>query len=185
MAAEAHRQDNRALTKFDISNNSLYAAGAKVLATGLEGNHGITELNLGGNRLGVKDAHWNVDISGVIALADTIPDMGAISSVNLLKNHIGIEQALGLVKIMQSREKLITLCGLSKEETELDFSGQNLGAGDAVLIANDISDMRALAKLDISNNHIEGVPLQLITELCDTKDIELDNDNKSDSDCDY
>jgi hypothetical protein len=35
-----------------------------------------------------------------------------------------------------------------------------------------------LAKLDISNNHIEqGEPLQLITELCNTKGIEFDNSN--------
>jgi hypothetical protein len=53
---------------------------------------------------------------------------------------------------MQSKENLTTLCGLSGEETELDFSGQELGDGDAVLIANDISDMRALTKLDISEN---------------------------------
>jgi hypothetical protein len=41
--------------------------------------------------------------------------------------------------------------------------------------------MGALTKLDISNNHIEqGEPLQLITELCNTKGIELDN-NESDA----
>jgi hypothetical protein len=70
---------NVALTKFDISNNSLYAAGAKVLAAGLKGNHGITDLNLGGNRLGWKDLYQSADMSGVIALADAIPHMGALS----------------------------------------------------------------------------------------------------------
>jgi Ran GTPase-activating protein (RanGAP) involved in mRNA processing and transport len=78
--------------------------------------------------------------------------MRAISSINLLKNRILVEQAQELVKIMQAKEKLITLCGLSKEETELDFSNQGLNAGDAVLIANDISDMGAMTKLDASNN---------------------------------
>jgi hypothetical protein len=91
---------------------------------------------------------------GIIAIANAIPDMGALLSVNLLKNKIGIEQAQELVKIMQSNEKLITLCGLSKEETKLDFSGQKLDAGDAVLIANDISDMGALTTLDISMNEL-------------------------------
>ena len=55
---------------------------------------------------------------------------------------------------MQAKENLITLCGLSREETELDFSGQKLDAGDAVLIANDISDMGAITSLDISSNKI-------------------------------
>jgi hypothetical protein len=69
--------------------------------------------------------------------------MGAISSINLLKNTILVEQAQELVKIMQAKENLTTLCGLSREETALDFSGQHLGAGDAVLIANDITNMGA------------------------------------------
>jgi hypothetical protein len=72
--------------------------------------------------------------------------------VDLLKNDIPVEQAQELVKIMQSKEKLITLCGLSGNEATLDFSNQRLGPGDAVLIANDISDMGALLLLDISQN---------------------------------
>ena len=74
--------------------------------------------------------------------------------MNLLRNKIPAEQAQELVKAMQAKEKLTTLCGLSRDETELDFSGQNLGAGDAVLIANDISDMGALTSLDISKNDL-------------------------------
>jgi hypothetical protein len=55
---------------------------------------------------------------------------------------------------MQAKEKLITLCGLCKEETELDFSNQGLNAGDAVLIANDISDMGALTKLTFGDKQV-------------------------------
>jgi hypothetical protein len=57
---------------------------------------------------------------------------------------------------MQAKKKLVTLCGLSKEETKLDFSGQDLRAGDAVLIANDISDMGALSSLNMSANGLKG-----------------------------
>jgi hypothetical protein len=105
---------------------------------------------------GEEDVHWETDLSVVVALADAIKDMRAISSVNLLKNRIPVEQAQELVKIMQSKEKLVTMCGLRKDETELDFSGQNLDAGDAVLIANDISDMRALSSLNLASNNIGG-----------------------------
>jgi hypothetical protein len=90
------------------------------------------------------------------ALSVGLRDNGAISSINLLKNQIPVEQAQELVKIMQAKENLITLCGLRREETELDFSSQNLGAGDAVLIANDISDMRALSVLNLASNSIGG-----------------------------
>jgi hypothetical protein len=101
---------------------------------------------------------------GVIALADAIRDSRAISSVNLLRNKIPTKQAQELVKIMQAKEKLVTLCGLSKDETELDFSKQNLCAGDAVLIANDISDMGAMTRLDISKNDIRATGCKALAE---------------------
>jgi hypothetical protein len=110
---------------------------------------------------GIADDATEVDLSGLgmdaddaIILASELPDKRAISSINLLKNRIPVEQAQGLVKIMQSKEKLFTLCGLSKEEAELDFSGQDLHAGDAVLITNDISDMGALSVLSLRDNRL-------------------------------
>jgi Ran GTPase-activating protein (RanGAP) involved in mRNA processing and transport len=101
---------------------------------------------------------------GVIALANAIPDMGAISSINLLKNEIPVKQAQELVRIMQAKDNLTTLCGLSREEKELDFSSQNLGAGDAVLIANDISDMWALSNVDISKNSLCASGVKVLCE---------------------
>jgi hypothetical protein len=86
-------------------------------------------------------------------------DRGALSSANLLDNHIPVEQAQELVKIMRAKENLTTLCGLSREDTELDFSGQYLDAGDAVLIANDISDMGALMSLNLANNSLGDIVL--------------------------
>jgi hypothetical protein len=86
---------------------------------------------------------------------------GALSSMNLLGNQIPVEQAHELVKIMQAKEKLTTLCGFSRREATLDVSNKGLGPGDAVLIANDIRDMKGLTRLDISKNnlfHADGTP---------------------------
>ena len=74
--------------------------------------------------------------------------------MNILKNEIPTQQADALVKIMRSKDSLASLCGLSGNETELDFSNQSLGAGDAVLIANDIRDNGALTLLNVSNNSL-------------------------------
>jgi hypothetical protein len=98
-------------------------------------------------------------VIGPAAIADAIRNMGALSSANVLSNFIPVEQAQELVKIMRSKDTLTTLCGLTGVETELDFSSQGLGAGDAVLIANDISDMRALAVLNVSNNRLGDIVL--------------------------
>jgi Leucine-rich repeat (LRR) protein len=97
-----------------------------------------------------------------------------MSCIDLLRNNIPVEQAQELVKIMQAKEKLTTLCGLSGEETELDFSNTRhqdkydlcytLDAGDAVLIANDISNMRELTSLNISNNAIGALGFKHLSE---------------------
>jgi hypothetical protein len=136
--------DNRALTILDVSANKLCdgAFGMDDLGPAIA-NSKITSLNVSGNSLGLNQ--------GIKHITNII-DKGAISSVNLLKNSVPVEQAQELVKIMQSKEKLNTLCGLSGNEAMLDFSAQGLGPGDAVLIANDISDMGALTSLNMSKN---------------------------------
>jgi hypothetical protein len=131
-----------------LKSNNLRADGGKALAVGLKGNQVITELNIADNNL----TNYAKDMSGIIALADVILDMGALSSLNLLKNVIPVEQAQELVKIMQSKERLTNLCGLSGNEATLDFSNHGLGPGDVVLIANDISDMGAMTSLNLASN---------------------------------
>jgi hypothetical protein len=52
-----------------------------------------------------------------------------------------------------------------------------------IALANAIPNMRALTKLDISNNNIEqGRGLQQITECCSTKGVELDSHESDDDD---
>jgi hypothetical protein len=118
---------------------------------------GMTTLDLSNKALGTGGAI-------IISAWLTHKDNGTISSVNLLKNVIPVEQAQELVQIMQSKEKLITLCGLSGNEATLDFSNQGLGPGDAVLIANDISDMGALTSLNLSSNCLKDECARIVAE---------------------
>jgi hypothetical protein len=163
-----------ALAKFDISNNHLCAAGAKVLAEALIGNQTMTELNVASNRLG-EASQFTPDMSGVIALAGTIKDMGAISSVNLLLNDIGIEQAGILVSILKDHPTLKSLCGNKGNETALDMSGKMNDAADNVMLVTEIIDNGALLVLSLKGNDLlaaggkalaEGLKgNQVITEL--------------------
>jgi hypothetical protein len=85
-------KDKGALTKFDISKNDIRAAGGKVLAAGLKGNQVVIELNIADNQLG-WDANVEDDMSGIIALADIIPGMGAMTSLNLASNCLcGVDE---------------------------------------------------------------------------------------------
>ena len=75
------------MTKFDISSNDLCAEGTKLLAAALKGNQIVTELNIPSNNMTYGSA-WG-DMSGIIALANVISDMGALSLLNLTDNSIG------------------------------------------------------------------------------------------------
>jgi hypothetical protein len=86
----AHK-DKGAVTKFDISSNGIRAEGGKALAAGLECNQVIKELNISGNKLGYNSN--TTDTSGIIAIADVIPGMGAMTSLDLANNVISAEGA--------------------------------------------------------------------------------------------
>jgi hypothetical protein len=154
--------DMRALTSLILKDNKLLTPEAgKALSDMLAANTVLKQLDVSSNNWRER-SHLKGDGPGFAKeLAVGISDNGAISSINLLKNLIPIEQAQELVKIMQAKENLTTLCGLSREEAELDFSGQYLRAGDAMLIANDISDMGALTKLMFGDMQV----VTMITEM--------------------
>ena len=82
----------RALSLLNLASNSLWAEGTKLLAEALKGNRIITELNLSNNSATRKGTSFG-DMSGVIALADAIPDMGAMTSLNLAENYMGADGA--------------------------------------------------------------------------------------------
>ena len=82
----------RALVKFDISYNGLCAAGAKTLAKALKDNQIMTELNISSNYLGRTEASnydGEFDMSGIIAISDAIPTMGALTSLDVSNNSLG------------------------------------------------------------------------------------------------
>jgi hypothetical protein len=145
--------DMEALLVLSLKSNDLGAAGGKALAQGLKGNQVITELNIATNHL-CLDALSTADMSGFVALADAIPDMRAISSVNILFNDIGTEQAQALGNVLKEHATLKSLCGNKGNETELDLSGElgkRLGAEGAIMLAPEIADNR-LSVLNLSDN---------------------------------
>ena len=61
----------------------------------------------------------------------------ALKSCNVLKNEMDIATAEMLVKAVKDKD--ISLCGITPDQTEASFRRQSLGPGDAVLLASDLS----------------------------------------------
>jgi hypothetical protein len=96
--------DMGALLVLSLQSNHLCAPGGKALAGGLKNNQVITELNISSNRLGYKTVYNSdgADMSGVIALADVIPGMRALTKIDLSRNNIPFDQEGGLQRICEA-----------------------------------------------------------------------------------
>jgi hypothetical protein len=95
-----------------------------------------------------------MDADDAIVLASELPDKGALSSANLLKNDIGIDQARALVSILKEHPTLKSLCGSKGGETQLDMSGKMEGAADAIILAPEIINNGALSVTNVMGNKI-------------------------------
>jgi hypothetical protein len=136
-----------ALTKFDISGNYLRAEGGMALAAGLEGNQVITELNISSNAL-CFNSNERADSSGVDAIVDAIPDMGAMTSLNLADNMIcGINKYGNGTYDASGKWPLASLVTAAAVTPVQPCVG-------IIALANAIPDMGALITLDISSNLI-------------------------------
>jgi Leucine-rich repeat (LRR) protein len=162
--------DKRTMTSLDVSNNRLYAKGTKLLAEALKGNQIMTDLNLSSNGMTAGG------MSGVVALADAIPDMGALSILNMSKNGMrGSEagKAFGDALATNTALREIDLSG-DPERSELELYGHNMDAAFVKALAPGLSDNEALAKLDMSSNNLGALVLpEGWTEDCDSDDDEV------------
>jgi hypothetical protein len=131
--------------------SNLQAAGGKALAECLKGNQVITKLDISSNNLGQKDI-YNADNSGIIALADAIPDMGAMTKLNISSNAIRAEGGKALAAGLKGNQVI----------TELNISSNDLGYnstyGDdtsgVIAIADAIPDMGAMMSLTFGEKQV-------------------------------
>jgi hypothetical protein len=169
---------SREETKLDFSGQDLGAGDAVLIANDISDMGALSVLNLANNDIGKcsrgklkdKPTWWKESDHGVhgsrdgdyeeckpegaIAIANAIKDMGAISSVNLLWNHIGTNQAKVLANILKEHPALKSLCGNTGDETVLDMSGKEMDAAGATMLAAEIIYNGALSVLNLANNDI-------------------------------
>ena len=73
--------------------------------------------------------------------------MDSILVCSLLGNHIGEDDAKAIIDVAQGKSQLTTLCGFKSDQTEANFLGQSLNAGDAMLLAYDLKQNSVLVGL--------------------------------------
>jgi Ran GTPase-activating protein (RanGAP) involved in mRNA processing and transport len=161
-------QTNTTLTSLNISSNYLAhskptvqdvgdMSGVIALTNAISDNGALLSLNLSKNQILSKESGKAL----AHALADAIPNMGALSVTNVLGNLIGKEQLTRLQAIMRSKPNLVSLCGIAGDATEADLSGLGMDADDAIVLASELPDKGAISKFDVSSNHLyaEGTKL--------------------------
>jgi hypothetical protein len=161
-------KDNGALTKFDISNNSLFAAGTKALAKGLEGNQIMTELNISANDIGKP---------GAMALAGIVPGMVALNSLNLSQNGLLNEESGHALAAALIANSALTALDVSKNFDLASGSSQD-GGGFARSFACYLNTKTGLKALNISNNNIPFTD-DLFTSMCAIKQVLAEGNNWS------
>jgi hypothetical protein len=142
--------DNGALLVLSLESSVLKAAGGKALAEGLKGNQVITELNISNNELGYN-SNYGADASGVVALADVISHMGALTSLDISSNAlVGFNLPAGWSGPdadgeFKSPDGSYEKC--PPVEAEAILNG-------IIALANAIPDMGALAKLMFGDKQV-------------------------------
>jgi hypothetical protein len=163
LSAWITHKDKGALSLLNVASNSLYAGGTKLLAEALKGNQIMTELNISSNNM-TYDGSTFGEMSGVIALADVIPDMGALLVLNLASNNLG-----GLV-LPEGWS-----CGYHGDYSGGEFykhaDGREVKVGTpegttsgAIIIADAIKDMRAMTSLNLASNNLRAAGGKIVAE---------------------
>jgi hypothetical protein len=185
-------------TELNMSGKNIGAAGAIMLAPEIVDNGALSVLNLSicelwevwafssgmdgsdqwwcngaypfgyGERNPCKEKPANTN-KGFMSLCNAIKDNGALSSANLLRNRIGIDQAKALATILKEHPTLKSLCGNRGNETELDMSGKEIGVDGAIMLAPEIIDNGALSVANVYGNKIGKEQLAKLQEIMRAK----------------
>jgi hypothetical protein len=144
-----------ALTSLDISSNSLYAEGIKLLVQALKGNQIMTALNISSNVM-TYDSEKSGDMSGVAALFDVIPGMGALLSLDVSNNYLNADSNRGM-------DYLGPAVAASKI-TSLNIASNSLFKNGGIEVIFSMLDNGALTSLDLSSNYLYAEGSKIVAE---------------------
>jgi hypothetical protein len=149
------------LLSLDISSNSLFAEGTKLLAQALKGNQIMTALSISSNMM-TYDGKKFGEMSGVAALADVIPGMGAMTRLNLASNQLYAEGTKLLAAALKGN---LIIIELNISSDKMTWNGSAWGDMSGIIaLADAIPDMGALTSLNLSSNELEAEGAKIVVE---------------------
>jgi hypothetical protein len=173
----------------------------RAFAPGLSDNGALPALNLADNNLGkmVPPEGWSYGYhgdysgnkfykhtdgremksgtpegmtSGAIVIADAMPDMGALTSLNLANNGLGnIVLPEGWTRTTKTGVDRSISSVFKHDDGREQKENPGSKPEGIIAIANAIPDMRALLQLDMSDNLLSTENERAIAKLCDSKGI--------------
>jgi hypothetical protein len=147
------------LTSLNLASNSL---GQLALPEGWEeheSSKGYFRLN-GGEW--TQSVPAGAKAEGIIALANAIPDMGALSVLSLKKNSLGTKEAGKVLGEMLKVNSALKELDLSDNGVHTAYGGD--APGFAQELALGIQDNGALTSLDLSSNDLQAGGAKIIAE---------------------
>jgi hypothetical protein len=144
--------DNGALLHFDISNNDIRAEGGKALVEALKCNQVINMLSIAENNLSFNSS-GDQDMSALVALADVIPGMRALTKFDISKNKIRAEGGKALAVGLKGNQVIIEF-NIANNELRWDANVDDDMSG-IIALADVIRDNGALRRLHIGQNNLE------------------------------
>jgi Ran GTPase-activating protein (RanGAP) involved in mRNA processing and transport len=164
-------RDSKVLTALDLSCNYLGTeAVGKALAEALAVNCSLKELDLSSN---YYNCNCNTAPEFAKALSVGLSDNTSLSSVNILFNFIGTEQAQNLASVLKEHPTLKSLCGNTGNETKLDMSGnryKEMDAADATMLTPEIIENSAILSLHVGQNSIPNKEMRRIMAIAASKE---------------
>jgi hypothetical protein len=143
----------------------LFRLDTPIIPNTLSDIRALTSLNLSDNKLGtvVSPGGWSSTPEGIVAIADVIPDLGALTCLDISSNNLVGEKGTGRYKTVDAEysdesgsddEEL----PLQEEIMEPDFSG-------IIDIANAIPNMRAISTFTLSGDGEDSEPVTMKTSM--------------------
>ena len=137
-------KNNHTLEKLNLSNIGMESEGMGYLSE-LKDNKSITDLNISGNKIGIK---------GIEYLIDYLNGNSSLTALNISKTLVG---AAGMIQLYKALYNNKTISSLYLDSNKIGYDIPEQALVEAECITSLLKFSQSLTFLDLSNNNIGKV----------------------------